>query len=237
MLLLPEVNQRRRVPEIMDEPGLDVRRHFAALRGLARINAWSGSIRILWQPIRDLAQKKGEALRVLDIATGAGDIPVRLWQRAQRAGICLTMAACDCSPHALEYARQRATQAKAPVRFFEWDAFENSLPADYDVVMSSLFLHHLDENQAVQLLRRMAQAATHLVLVNDLVRSPAGFLLAYFGTRLLTTSGVVHTDGPRSVEAAFTVEEIRLLAERAGLAGTRVDRRWPCRMLLTWERR
>ena len=74
-----------------------------------------------------------------------------------------------------------------------------------------------------------------MVLINDLVRSFAGFALAYVGTRLLSASRIVHTDGPRSVEAAFTGEEVQALAKQAGLQGATVQRRWPCRYLLTWK--
>jgi hypothetical protein len=98
-----------------------------------------------------------------------------------------------------------------------------------------LFLHHLDEPQAVALLARMAGAARRLVLVNDLNRSRAGYLLAWAGTRLLSTSAVVHTDGPLSVEGAFTIAEATALAEKAGLTGARVEPRWPCRWLLQWR--
>jgi SAM-dependent methyltransferase len=237
MLFWPEVSRRRRQPEIMDEPGLDARRHLQALRGLERINGWSGSARILWPPIAALARDyRVQPLRILDIATGAGDVPIRLWHKARHAGLSLDLAACDGSPQALDYARQRAVEKKATVRFFEWHASESSLPGDYDVVMSSLFLHHLDQELAVRLLRRMALAARRLVLINDLVRGLAGYVLAYVGTRLLSASDVVHTDGPRSVEAAFTIEEVQSLAEWAELKGATVAKRWPCRYLLAWRR-
>jgi hypothetical protein len=61
-------------------------------------------------------------------------------------------------------------------------------------------------------------------------------LLACAGTRLLSRSPVVHVDGPRSVAAAFTPAEALDLAQRAGLTGATVVRRWPCRFLLTWRR-
>jgi hypothetical protein len=60
--------------------------------------------------------------------------------------------------------------------------------------------------------------------------------LAHVAGRILTTSDVVHVDGPRSVEGAFTMEEARALAERAGLHGATVRWRWPFRYLLKWDR-
>jgi hypothetical protein len=111
-----------------------------------------------------------------------------------------------------------------------------ALPTGYDVLTCSLFLHHLCEDDAIRLLGQMRQATERLVLINDLVRNYASFVLVYLASRLLSTSEVVHVDGPRSVEAAFTVDEVRSLARRAGLEGATVERRYPCRLLLTWRR-
>jgi 2-polyprenyl-3-methyl-5-hydroxy-6-metoxy-1,4-benzoquinol methylase len=229
------LSQRRRRPEIMDQPDLSPRRHLHALRGLARINFWSRSAGILWPPLCALAREIGR-VRVLDLATGGGDVPLRLWQRARRHGLAMEMAGCDISPVAIEHARSMADQAGAQVHFFVQDALTGPPASGYDVAISSLFLHHLDEDQALVFLRRMAETARCLVLVNDLVRSWPGWMLAHVGTRLLSTSDVVHFDGPRSVEGAFTLAEVCSLAERAGLHGASVHRRWPCRYLLTWRR-
>ncbi len=235
---LIDLRQRCRLPEIMDQPGLDEREHLLALRGLARINAWSGSAGILWPALRDLAQAAGPGgIRVLDIASGAGDVPIRLWRRAQRAGWPMQISGCDRSPAAVRDAVDRAAGAHADVRFFTHDIFSEPLPGDYDAITCSLFLHHLETPEAIDLLRNVARAASKLVLVNDLGRSSAGYALAWFGTRVLSRSHVVHVDGPLSVRAAFTIDEAKALATEAGLSGASVGRRWPCRFLLKWEKR
>jgi len=227
---------RHREREIMDDPALDAQRHRQALQGLARINCWSGSAWIVWSPIQALARQNGaHVLRVLDIATGAGDVPIGLWQRACRHGLRLHIDGCDRSRTALEYARARAEQARADVNFFELDAVAGEIPSRYDVITSSLFLHHLDDAEAVRLLRNMAQATGHLVVVNDLARSVTGLALAYVGTRLLSASDIVRTDGPQSVWAAYTIDEVRTLARRAGLHNATVFPRWPCRFQLIWR--
>lgn len=237
MLHLGFMKHRRRQPELMDQPGLDASEHRHALTGLERINRWSGSARLLWPAIRELARNVGaRPLRLLDIATGAGDIPIRLWQRAQVAGVPMQIEACDCSPCALAHAQRKAHEQKAAVHFFPLRVLEDDWPGGFDVVTCSLFLHHLDEDAAIALLRRMSDASERLVLVNDLRRSALGYVLARVGTRLLSTSHVVHVDGPLSVAGAFSVDEARSLAAHAGLGGATVVRRWPCRFLLTWRK-
>ncbi|MEX0714230.1 MAG: methyltransferase domain-containing protein [Pirellulales bacterium] len=237
MPLVPNVAQRRLQPELIDQPDLDSWRHVQALRGLERINFFSRSAGILWPPIRGLALETGvRRLTLLDIGTGAGDLPVALWRKARRAGIELAIEACDISSRAIDYACRRARRAGAPVRFFQCNALDGDLPGGFDVVTSSLFLHHLDEAAAVRLLARMAASARRMVLVNDLLRSRAGAVLAYLATRILTTCDVVHVDGPRSVEGAFSLDEVRGLCRRARLEHVTLRRRWPCRYLLTWKR-
>jgi SAM-dependent methyltransferase len=234
---MTRLRQRSLVPELMDDPGLPAAEHDRALRGLARLNWWSGSARILWGPFRRLAATHpGRPLHLLDVACGAGDVVIGLARRARRAGVSLQLTGCDVSATALDHARRRAAAHGLPIRFFGHDALADPLPGEFDVVTTSLFLHHLADEQALGLLRSMAVAAGRLVLVNDLRRCRPGLALAHLACRLLTRSPVVRTDGPRSVAAAFTPDEVRRLADHAGLHGARVSRRWPFRFLLEWAK-
>src|SRR5438874_463839 len=116
----------------MDQPGLDPAQHARALRGLARINWWSRSGGILWPALLAEARAAGP-LRVLDLATGAGDVPIRLSRRARSAGINLCIEGCDVSAVAVEYARRRAERVGVEVRFFVHDALAGPLLSGYDV--------------------------------------------------------------------------------------------------------
>ena len=211
------------------------RNHRAGLH-LARLNAWSGSVGILWPAIRALAEQTPQRpVKILDIASGAGDVPIGLWQTAHRRGYAVDIEGCDRSPTSVAYAQSRAQHAEASVRFFQFDALTDPIPTGYDVIMCSLFLHHLSEDDATHLLRHMSQATKHLVVINDLIRSWGGLGLAHLATRLLTRSPIVHADGPQSVRAAYSQAEVASLAQRAGLTGATVSWRWPFRFLLTWK--
>lgn len=236
MLLSPSLAQRRREPEIMDDPALAAEHHHAALRGLARLNRLSGSPGILWPGLRDLARELQRPIRVLDIATGAGDVPIALHRFARHYRADLSVDGCDISPRAIAHAKANARSSGTDSRFFLLDALRERLPAGYDAVTCSLFFHHLDEADAVELLSSMAAAARHLVLVSDLRRSGGGLALAFGASRLFSRSEVVRTDAVLSVRAAFTLEELRDLARRAGLENAAVEPRIPCRLLLAWRR-
>jgi SAM-dependent methyltransferase len=234
VLGLPDLDERRIEPELMDAPGLEPARHLHALEALARVNAVSGSAGHVWTEVERLAGRGVSPVRVLDVACGGGDVLCALARRAERHGTAVELDGCDVSAVALE--RARSLGRPLGVRFRELDVLRENLPGGHDVVCSSLFLHHLARDEAIRLLRGMAAVAQHVVLLQDLRRTRVGYVLARLGLVVLTRSDVARHDGPVSVGAALTLDEARGLAREAGLDGAEVRRCWPQRFLLRWER-
>jgi 2-polyprenyl-3-methyl-5-hydroxy-6-metoxy-1,4-benzoquinol methylase len=232
-----DLTRRQLRPEWMDQPDVDPQAHQDALQALARINWFSRSYRAFWPSIRQLARTRaGGEVRVLDVACGGGDIAVSLARAAKRSGLKVSVAGCDLSQTALASASDRAAQAGVACQFFQFDVLQEDWPTDYDVICSSLFLHHLPTPTAETVLGHMARSTRQLVLINDLVRGRFGYFLARFVSQILTRSPLVHYDGPISVTGAFTPTELHEIAGRAGLARATVTRIWPARMLLVWNK-
>ena len=233
------LQHRQRQPELMDQPGLSEAEHRQALAGLRRVNLLSTSVSKIWSALRAWVPTDPQhpPLRVLDVACGGGDVAIRLSARARQHQIPITIDGCDLSPTALQLARETSQRAGLPgMEFFSQDALREPLPQDYDIIMCSLFLHHLDEGDALKLLRAMSTAARKAILIDDLQRTRWGYVLCWVGCRILTRSKIVHTDGPLSVQGAFTIPEVQSLADQCGLHGARIQRHWPQRFLLSWER-
>jgi 2-polyprenyl-3-methyl-5-hydroxy-6-metoxy-1,4-benzoquinol methylase len=225
-------------PEMMDQPGLDVRQHRDALDALGRANAVSRTAAAIWPAIKDVVCVRGaHSLRALEIACGGGDVLVSLARRGGREALGIEWTGWDVSPVAIEHARTLAARSGVKgVRFEQADALREPMPDGYDIVLCTLFLHHLTDEDAAASLRRMSEAARELVVVSDLRRTRLGALFAWGGCRLLSRSRVFHVDGMRSVAAAFTTDEARALASRSNLAGARIVQIWPQRWLLVWRR-
>lgn len=235
---LPDLTVRRRVPEWMDDPALDASRHRAALRGLARLNRLSATSLTLCRALRRhvCREAKGRPWRVLDIACGGGDVTLALQRRLHRAGLPITVHGCDISATAIAEARRGAEVAGVEgMHYFRCDVLRDPLPEGYDATICSLFLHHLDRPEVEFVLRAMARQS-RLVIVDDLVRSRTVWVGAWLTTRLVTRSPVVHVDGPRSVQGAFTADELASLAARAGLEDVAIRERVVGRMLMEWVR-
>ncbi len=223
---------------MMDQPDLDVRRHVHALDALGRANAVSRTAAAVWPSIRAVSHGTVEPpLRVLDIACGGGHVLLSLARRAARERLDVDWLGWDMSPVAIDYARTLAGRRGVEgVRFELADALRDPIPAGIDVVLCTLFLHHLTESDAVALLRRMREAARAAVVISDLRRTRLGAVFTWAGCRALSRSEVFRVDGMRSVAAAFTTDEARDLAAAAGLTGAHVRQVWPQRWLLTWRK-
>lgn len=231
------LKDRHRVAEVMDDPALEEAVHRHALAGLGRINRWSGSARVMFEAIARLPPMDGgRPIRVLDVACGGGDVAIDLYHLARRHKLPMQITAGDISDTALSYAQEKARLADAQIHFVRLDALAGDWPGRFDVMMSTLFFHHLQRSEILAVMKQMREHAT-VVLIDDLRRTRFGYLLAFAGTRLLSRSRVVHVDGPRSVRGALTVAEINDLAAKAGLVPAALYRHWPQRMLFCWDAR
>jgi 2-polyprenyl-3-methyl-5-hydroxy-6-metoxy-1,4-benzoquinol methylase len=229
--------RRHRQPEIMDAPDLPPARFVETLKGLGRVNLVTRSSRLMWPDLKATARRHSDRpIRVLDVACGGGDVLIALWRAAQRAGLRVEFAGCDLSATAVSYAKEAAVKAGAPIAFFQHHVTKDALPGDYDLIMSTLFLHHLDEKGAISFLREAAAKTRDRIVIQDLVRSRLSYWFARLGTGVLLLNEICREDGRTSVEGAFTPAEARRLAEKAGLDGVEIVPRFPFRYLIRWVR-
>jgi hypothetical protein len=224
--------------EIMDDPEIGEELHEEALAGLGRLNRLSGIAGAIVRQLKSVFRTPGVGpLKVLDIATGGGDIPVAVAKSAARHGLAIEIDACDKSETALRFARKRARDHGARVNFFRFELGAEPIPRDYDVLISTLFLHHLSQEQTVSFLRDLSGACRRGMILNDLRRCCAGLMLTSFLVPVLTRSSVVRADSVQSLRAAYTLPEIKGLAARAGIPDARLRSAWPCRFELIWTKK
>jgi len=104
MLFVPDLKRRHLVPERMDDPQLPIAEHELALRGLRRINRFSGTISHLAHTILVLAARRGQrSITVLDIGCANGENLIALHRRLSKH-LSLTSIGWDISPYAVESA-------------------------------------------------------------------------------------------------------------------------------------
>lgn len=200
----------------MDCPGHDPAELAGNLGDLGRVNRWLGGARLTIRGVESLMAKAppNAPLVILDVGTGAADVPDALVSWGRRSGRPIGVLATDASAEILARARPTSPDIQLAV------ADGRRLPlADraVDVSVCSLVLHHLGPEDAVTLLREMARVARRGIVVNDLVRSWLGYAGALLLARLATRNRLTRHDAPLSVRRAYTQSELRDLLRAAGL--------------------
>ena len=223
--------QRDRQPEMMDAPGLPDEAHQRALIGLARLNRVSGTAGGMYRRLRRYLPSGQSRIRVLDVASGAGDIPIACARKGQAEGLALELTLMDISEVAADEQRRRSHAAGVAVDCIVQDCLTQPLPGGFDVITCSLFMHRLDDHQATRLLQSMQAAMPRAILISDLDRSMFNLGMVAVASRLLTRSTVVHGDGARSVRGAYTRSEFKSVAEQALLRPIQVEPFFPCQYI------
>ncbi|MGH8048023.1 MAG: methyltransferase domain-containing protein [Chthoniobacterales bacterium] len=153
--------------------------------------------------------------RILDLATGAGDIPRTIATWAARNRIEVRIDAVDAQPSTLEIARRKSRDF-SNLHFIEGDIRDFGTGQKWDVVLCSLALHHFSQEDAVRVLRHAASLASRHVLVSDLRRCAAGTLGVDMLTAVWMREPMTRNDARMSVRRAFSFAEFAALAREAG---------------------
>lgn len=218
------------MPEILDDPGVSAEARARSLADVARSNRLFGGLRAVLAALGEVyAALPRTGATLLDVGTGAGDIPGAARAHARRHGITLTTIGLDLSFSLVSAGRERIGLAVCG------DAFR--LPfADrsVDVVTCSQVLHHFTEEEGAVVLSELHRVARQRVIVSDLQRSriaAAGFWLASFP---LGFHPITRHDGPVSVMRGFSAAELRALVRRATGTTPVVFRRLGWRLVASW---
>lgn len=223
----------------MDAPcSLDTLR--GCLHSLEQINRLTGSYRPTLQFL-ERALKRATArgqhftpqtpLRLLDVGSGGGDTLVRIarWAAIRRLPVDLT--GVDLNPQSAILAREtelRRTSRNprlrppSPIRWLTADALTLHTAPPPDLILSSLFMHHLEDGEIIRVLRWQQATARLGWFVNDLARSPRAVRLYTVLATLLRWHPFTRHDGPVSFRRAFRPADWQRLLAAAGIPANTV---------------
>jgi SAM-dependent methyltransferase len=206
--------------EYLDGPLDDAAVLRGNLRDLARVNRWLGGSRATIVAFDRLLGRRTVPHTLLDVGTGAADIPVALVEDGAARGRPVRVTAVDARPEVIDAAVALAP-GLATIEGLTLEVVDGrSLPypdASFDVVHCSLLVHHLEPRDAIAFLREARRVARLGVIVNDLVRTRRNWVGAMVLAGVTTRNRYTRHDGPMSVQRAYTRVELRALLAGAGL--------------------
>ena len=200
--------------ELMDRPQPVSPELERDLENIRQLNRWFGSYALISMFLSGWI-KPGSRLRIVDLATGSGDIPRLIAECGRKIGAELRIDALDRQSATLEIA-QKLSVPYPEISFVEGNILEWRPAEPYDVVFCTLALHHFSDDDAVRVLQSCRELSRKFVLVSDLRRS----WMATIGVHLLTATmfrePMSKHDARLSIARAFSFSELNQLAQRAG---------------------
>ncbi|MBO0694684.1 MAG: methyltransferase domain-containing protein [Verrucomicrobia bacterium] len=184
------------------------------LERIRQLNRWFGSYRLVLGFIRGWI-RPADKLRVVDLATGSGDIPRLIVDYARKIRADVEIDALDRQPATLEIAR-RLSANYPEISYRETNILEWNPVEAYDIALCTLALHHFSNEDAVRLLRQCREISKGFVLVSDLRRSFSLVAGVYLLTALIFREPMTRHDARLSSIRAFSFVEMRDLEEGAG---------------------
>lgn len=212
-------------PELMDGDDWTRDEYTRTLRQLRLLNVLTNGYRPTLRAISSFAARAHGGLRVLDVGFGYGDTLREIARWGEKQGIALELTGIDLNPLSAELATE-ASAGEASIRWLTGDVFEHKPDRPYHVVVNALFMHHLNDDQAVRILRWMAENSTLGFFINDLHRHRLAYSFIRHFTRAFGFNRLIRNDAPLSVARAFRAAEWPGLAARADLDLSRLRVNW-----------
>jgi 2-polyprenyl-3-methyl-5-hydroxy-6-metoxy-1,4-benzoquinol methylase len=215
MSLLVSTKYRSEEEEIMDDLDYNGPILHDALDKLAKINQWLGgnvvTINGLKRALINL--DKSKPITIIDLGCGGGDILREVSKFGKKNGYHFQLIGIDANPNTVKYANQ-LSETYDNVNFETIDIFsEEFKQLDYDLVLTTLFLHHFKEEELVTFLKPVLEKAKLGIVVNDLHRHK----LAYYLFKLLCTTiknKTIVEDGLTSVLRGFKRNELEDISQQ-----------------------
>ena len=198
--------------ELMDEPCTFAQYRAAAL-SLGRLNRWTRGYKPTLEFLGRVLQRTGvghEPLHVVDVGCGHGDGLREICRWAAKRSVPLRLTGVDRNPYAARLAKECDRREHVSAGTIAWvtgDVFAVELERPADVVVSSLFAHHLCDEEILRLLRWKEDRARVGWFLSDLRRSERAARMFEWMARVLPMDEMVATDGAVSFRRALSVEE------------------------------
>jgi 2-polyprenyl-3-methyl-5-hydroxy-6-metoxy-1,4-benzoquinol methylase len=229
--------QRSYESELMDEEGIAFDEFHHCLQQLETIN----HLTLAYRPtLRWLNQwmNSGEPLVILDVGCGGGDMLRQIAKKFSRGNAKneSVLIGVDLNPWAKKSAELD--------REFPWihyettDIFSFAYNRPIDIIIASLFTHHLTDSQIIHFLRWINGRAQRGWFINDLHRHPVPYYFIKAATRLLSRNRLIRNDAAVSVARSFTRADWQTLLDEAEIRSrARISWHFPFRFCVSCEKK
>ena len=223
---------RSKEKEFLDNDWIDSQELYLNLKELDVINKQLGGYNVSLKGIAKILKTKKSLKSILDIGFGGGDAIKQLALFAKKNDKAMFFYGVDLKQDCVKYAEGNLSEINNKTLIC--DNYKNisvALLKQIDVIHCSLFLHHLTNEEIIDLFK-FAKSNQCIILANDLHRNWLAYYSIKFITALFSKSRLVKNDAPISVKRGFKKKELELLLSKAGFTNYSVNWCWAFRYLI-----
>jgi 2-polyprenyl-3-methyl-5-hydroxy-6-metoxy-1,4-benzoquinol methylase len=224
---MPDFSRRSTLPEIMDDFSLQHQEIDPVLKELEVINKLLGGFGVFYNAFKKIKLTNGDL--ICDWGCGGGDSLLALRNHFKKKNLDLEYLGLDATKTAVEFAKHHHLNYQE-ITFKEVDVLKETFEENqYNVVISSLFTHHFEDEDWIKLVQRMVFSAKKAVIINDLHRHPLAYYSIALLTQIFSKSYMVKHDSKVSVLRSFKRQELRNLLALAGVKNYNIKWMWAFR--------
>ena len=215
MSLLINTKQRSDATEIMDDFSISGKILHKTLDTLANINKWLGGNKVTLYGLKKVIKNhpKNVPITIIDLGCGGGDILRKVSKYGKKEGYIFKLVGVDANKDAVDYARE-LSKDYPEISFVACDIFSDAFEAlQYDVVLTTLFLHHFKEDQIISMLSSLINKAKSGIVVNDLHRHPMAYYLFKLVCVTIKNTMIIE-DGLTSILRGFKRDELENFSKK-----------------------
>jgi SAM-dependent methyltransferase len=215
-----DVSRRAELTEQMEGPCSyeDLR---DCLHDLARVNRLTLSHRPIMAWLERAAtihrSRSSAPLRIVDVGCGYGDMLRQIERWAVRRKLAVELIGVDLNANAVRAARE-ATPGGSGIRWITGDAYSSPETTQADVVLTSLVMHHLAEDEIIRFLAWAERTATLGWFIADLHRKAVPYYVFGAAMRGPWWHRFIRPDGLISIRRSFLREDWERMCSAAGLS-------------------
>jgi 2-polyprenyl-3-methyl-5-hydroxy-6-metoxy-1,4-benzoquinol methylase len=197
-----KLDRRSDAKEYIDDPEIDAKVLRQTYREMKTINICTWGY---WPTMRAMEYflarcGRDRVIKILDIGCGDGEVLRRIDDYGRKRGHLLELTGIDLNREVI----LAAAQLTGPgINFIHGDILTSGEDKTYDLIINSLTMHHLANEEIVRLMQWMTAHARMGWSISDLDRHAMAYYFIKYFTRFGNFNHLICHDAPLSVARSF----------------------------------
>lgn len=222
------MKRRSLEPEIMDlgPQFYTIEEYNDCLLQLGRIGKYLGTDKIM---LKMFDQLPFEIDSILDVGCGGGSFTSQLASNFIRTNVL----GIDISGYAIDYAKNNYSRDNLKFELRN-DPGLNEVEKSFDIVTTTLVLHHLSDDQIIEFFKKSALIARKAIIINDLHRHWLSYTGCSIIMPLFFPNRLTINDSLLSIKKSFRHDELKSYLDKAGFSSKNytISWHWPFRWIV-----